>query len=152
MPGHDDVSFAAADPGFAARVRSSFDQQALMALLGASLARIEPGAVDIVLPFRQELTQQHGFLHAAATTAIADSACGYAALSLTPSGHEVLTVEFKVNLLRPATGPSFVAEGRVVQHGKTITVARGDVFARTGAATVLVATMLATIVGRRTGA
>jgi uncharacterized protein (TIGR00369 family) len=141
--------FAAADPGFEARVRASFAKQALMTLLGASLARVEPGAVDLVLPFRAELTQQDGFVHAAATTAIADSSCGYAALSLTPPRSEVLTVEFKVNLLRPAVGDTFLAEGRVLKPGATLTVARADVFARTGTATrTLVATMLATILRR----
>ena len=116
-----------------------------MALLGASLARVDAGAVDISLPFRPDLTQQHGFLHAAVTTAIADSACGYAALSLTPPGSEVLTIEFKVNLLRPALGTLFVAEGRVLKPGRTITVARGDVYSRSDTSSTLIATMLATV-------
>lgn len=116
-----------------------------MALLSASLERVEAGAVDIGLPFRTDLTQQHGFLHAAVTTAIADSACGYAALSLTPAGSEVLSIEFKVNLLRPAVGELFVAEGRVLKPGKTIIVARADVYARRDSSASLVATMLATI-------
>jgi len=116
-----------------------------MTLLGASLVRIDAGAVDISLPFRTELTQQNGFLHAAITTAIADSACGYAALSLTPPGSDVLTIEFKVNLLRPAVGVLFVAEGRVLKPGRTITVARADVFARGETSSTLIATMLSTV-------
>jgi uncharacterized protein (TIGR00369 family) len=142
----EDVGFAAGDPAFESRVRASFARQALMKLLGASLERVEPGAVDIALPFRSDLTQQDGFVHAAATTAIADSACGYAALSLAAPGHEVLSVEFKVNLLRPAVGTLFVAEGRVLKPGRTITVARGDVFAQNGEKRTLVATMLTTII------
>jgi uncharacterized protein (TIGR00369 family) len=137
---------AGPDPAFESRVRTSFAQQAFMALLGASLSRVEAGAIDVSLTFRSDLTQQHGYLHAAVTTAIADSACGYAALSLAPASHEVLSVEFKVNLLRPAVGTSFLAEGRVLKPGRRITVARGDVFARTGDSHTLVATMLATII------
>lgn len=133
------------EPEFVTRVRSSFGRQAAMALLGASLTRVDSGAVDISLRGRPELTQQHGYLHAGVTTAIADSACGYAALTLTLPGSEVLTVEFKVNLLRPAAGDLFVAEGRILKPGRTITVARGDVFARSGGSSTLIATMLATI-------
>ena len=116
-----------------------------MALLGASLTRVDAGAVDISLGFRPDLTQQNGFLHAAVTTAIADSACGYAALSLTPPGSEVLTIELKVNFLRPAVGELFVAEGRVLKPGRTITVVRGDVYARSDTTSTLVTTMLATV-------
>ena len=140
-----DSPFEPLDPEFDSRVRTSFSRQAVMALLGASLLRVDAGAVDISLPFRTDHTQQNGFLHAAITTAIADSACGYAALSLMPPGSEVLTIEFKVNLLRPAVGALFVAEGRVLKPGRTITVARADVFARGETSSTLIATMLATM-------
>ncbi|HLY32840.1 MAG TPA: PaaI family thioesterase [Ktedonobacterales bacterium] len=92
------------DPDYAVRVRASFGRQQAMALLGAKMTEVEPGAVEIVLPFREELTQQHGFVHAGIITAIVDSACGYAALSLMPPGVGVLTIEFKVNMLNPAAG------------------------------------------------
>lgn len=131
---------------FESRVRSSFAKQRLMTLLGASLIRVAPGAVDILLPFRSDLTQQNGYLHAATTTAIADSACGYAALSVTPADSEVLTIEFKMNLLRPAVGTAFVAKGRIVKPGKTIMVAQADVFAQDDAAVEnLIAIMTGTI-------
>ena len=118
--------------GFAAaerRVRDSFAKQAFMTLLGAKLVRVSPGEVDIELPFRADLVQQHGYLHAGVTTAIADSACGYAALSLMLPDAAVLSVEYKVNMLSPAQGRRFLAQGRVVKSGRTITVVRGDVLA-----------------------
>ena len=121
-----------------------------MTLIGARLVRVEPGEVDIELPFRSDLTQQNGVLHAGIVTAIADSACGYAALTLMPGDTEVLTVELKVNLLAPAAGRMLVAEGEVVRAGRTLTVCRGDGYAEQGSDRVHVATMLATIVRRRT--
>ncbi|MDG4553429.1 MAG: PaaI family thioesterase [Candidatus Competibacter sp.] len=142
------MNFIPCNPEFASIVQASFEQQGLMKTIGATLDRIEPGAVDISAPHRDNLTQQQGFLHAAAITAIADSACGYAALSLMPAGSEVLTIEFKVNLLRPAAGTRFVAEGRVVKPGKTITVSRADVFAYTDEVPVLIATLLATMIAQ----
>jgi uncharacterized protein (TIGR00369 family) len=117
------------DRDFAARVRNSFNRQQAMALLGAQMTEVEPGRTEIVLPFREALTQQHGFIHAGMITAIADSACGYAALSLMPPDVGVLTVEFKVNLLNPAAGERFVARGQVVKPGRTIMVCTGDVVA-----------------------
>ena len=139
-------TFHPEDSDFAARVRASFDRQALMKLLGATIERIEAGAVDISVGHRPDLTQQHGYLHAAVTTAIADSASGYAALTLTPAGCEVLSVEFKVNLLRPAVGERFVAQGRVLKPGRTLSVVRGDVWATTGGSSTLIATLLATMI------
>lgn len=127
------------------RVRRSFGRQRLMATLGATLERVAPGEVDIRLPFRDELTQQHGFLHAGAVTSVADSACGYAALTLMPPGAAVLTVEFKVNLLAPARGDAFVARARVRKAGRTVTVCQGDVFALRGGEEKLVAVMTATL-------
>jgi uncharacterized protein (TIGR00369 family) len=111
------------------RVRESFARQAFMGLLGAELHRVAPGEVDILLPFRADLVQQHGYLHAGVTTAIADSACGYAALSLMAADAAVLSVEYKVNMLAPAQGTRFLAQGRVIKSGRTITVVRGDVLA-----------------------
>jgi uncharacterized protein (TIGR00369 family) len=111
------------------RVRESFSKQAFMRLLGAGLTHIAPGEVDIELPFREDLLQQHGFVHAGVTTAIADSACGYAALSLMPADAAVLSVEYKVNMLAPARGIRFLARGRVIRSGRTITVCRAEVLA-----------------------
>jgi uncharacterized protein (TIGR00369 family) len=119
--------FEARDPDFEARVRADFARQGLMTTLGAELVDVSPGEVTISMPFRAELTQQHGYLHAGAITAIVDSACGYAALSLMPAGVEVLTVEYKVNFLAPASGSRFIARGRVTKPGRTLTVCTGDV-------------------------
>jgi uncharacterized protein (TIGR00369 family) len=138
------ASFQPADPAFEARARDSFARQALMRTIGAVMERVAPGEVDIALTFRRDLTQQHGFLHAGAMTAIADSACGYAALTLMPPGAGVLTVEFKVNLLAPGEGAGIVARGRVLRAGRTLTVCAGDVFAIDGREEKLVLTMLAT--------
>src|SRR5688572_25946760 len=122
--------FQAQDPDFERRVRENFERQQVMHLIGAQLKRVEPGAVDIVLPYRQDLTQQDGYVHAGILTTVADSACGYAAFTLMPAGAAVLSVEFKVNLLRPAAGELFIAEARVVKAGKTLTVTSCDVSAR----------------------
>jgi len=137
--------FQPADPAYDSRVRASFARQSMMKLLGASLEQVAPGAVDIRLPFRADLTQQHGFLHAGVTTSIADSACGYAAFTLMPPGAAVLTVEFKVNLIAPAAGETFVARGRVLKAGRTLTICSGDVFALDGGSEKHVLTMLATV-------
>ena len=117
-----------------------------MALIGAELARVEPGIVEITLPYRADLAQQHGYLHAGIVTTIADSACGYAAYSLMPPNSEVLSVEFKVNLLRPAKGETFTAVAEVVKAGKSLTVVRADVFGVDGDRRELVATMLGTMI------
>jgi len=120
------VSLTPRDPDFAQRVRRSFAKQAAMQAFGVRLARVEPGAVDLALPFRADLTQQHGFLHAGVVSAVVDSACGYAALSLMDAGAAVLSVEFKVQLLAPAEGASFLATGRVLRAGRTLTVVTGE--------------------------
>jgi uncharacterized protein (TIGR00369 family) len=133
------------DPDFAARIRRSFGRQRLMATLGATLDRVAPGEVVIALPFREELTQQHGFLHAGAVTSVADTACGYAALTLMPAGAAVLTVEFKVNLLAPAAGERFVARARVARAGRTLTVCTGEVAALLGGGEKPVALITATL-------
>src|SRR6266850_737258 len=116
------------NPSYAEEVERSFAEQPIMALIGAELSLVEPGVIEITLPYSDDLTQQHGYLHAGVVTTIADTACGYAAYSLMPAGSEVLSVEFKVNLLRPARGEKFVARAEVIKAGKTLTVARADVF------------------------
>lgn len=132
--------------GYESDVRKSFARQRVMQSIGAALKRVEPGIVDIVLPYREDLTQQKGHIHAGVITMIADSACGYAAYTLMPVGSDVLSVEFKVNLLRPAVGDKFVAEGSVIKVGGTLTVARCDVYGWVAAEAKLVATMLATMI------
>ena len=112
-----------------------------MGLIGGELTRVEPGVVEITLPYRTDLTQQDGFVHAGIIATIADSACGYAAYSLMPPESEVLAVEFKVNLLRPANGKLFVARAEVIKPGRTLTVVRADVVATSGEERQLVATM-----------
>lgn len=127
------------------RVRRSFSNQAFMSTLGAELTVVGEGVVEIRLPFSSKLTQQHGYLHAGAVTAVLDSACGYAALSLAPDDKDVLTVEFKQNLLAPAAGELLIARAQVKRAGKTLTVCTADAFAITDSREKLVATMLATI-------
>jgi uncharacterized protein (TIGR00369 family) len=117
----------------------------MMSTIGATLERVAPGEVSIRLPFRADLTQQHGFLHAGAMTTALDTACGYAALTLMPPGAAVLTAEFKVNLLAPGRGDYLLARGRVVKPGRTLIVCGGDAFAVSGGEERLVLTMLATI-------
>lgn len=116
-----------------------------MATIGASLGSVEPGAVDVIIPFRNDLTQQDGFLHAGVVATVADSACGYAARTLMPAAARVLSIEFKLNLLAPAVGERLEARGRVIRAGRTITVCRADVVAITGEAERLVATMTGTM-------
>lgn len=141
------MEVVARNPSFAEEVRKSFAQQSIMQLIGAELTRIEPGMVEISLPYRRDLTQQDGYLHAGIITTIADSAAGYAAYSLMPAGAGVLSVEFKVNLLRPAQGEKFLARAEVIKPGKTLTVVRADVFGIRGGERTLVATLLGTMFG-----
>ncbi|HKS09227.1 MAG TPA: PaaI family thioesterase [Pyrinomonadaceae bacterium] len=123
------MSHQATNPTFVEEVKDSFAKQTIMTLIGGELTRVEPGVVEITLPYRTDLTQQHGYVHAGIITTIADSACGYAAYTLMPPGSDVLAVEFKVNLLRPAKGETFVARAEVVKSGRTLTVVRADVHA-----------------------
>jgi uncharacterized protein (TIGR00369 family) len=116
------------NPLFIEEIKESFGRQSMMQLIGAELGVVEPGVVEINLAYRPDLLQQHGYLHAGIVTTIADTACGYASFSLMPAGSEVLSVEFKVNLLRPARGLRFVARGEVIKAGRTLTVVRADVF------------------------
>jgi uncharacterized protein (TIGR00369 family) len=131
---------------FAEDVKSSFARQSIMTLIGARLSLVQPGVVEITLPYRKDLTQQAGYLHAGVVTTIADSACGYAAFTLMPAGSEVLSVEFKVNLLRPAQGESFVTRAEVIKAGKTLTVVRADVFAINENTRTLIAAMQGTMI------
>lgn len=139
------MGFEAIDPGFEARVRDSFRQQAVMATIGAELADVAPGACEIVLPYDPGLAQQHGFLHAGIVSTVLDSACGYAAFTLMPAGAGVVAVEFKVNFLRPAVGELLIGRGRVVRAGKTLTVCAGDAFMRADGVEAHVAVMQSTI-------
>jgi uncharacterized protein (TIGR00369 family) len=136
-----------ANPSFAEEIKSSFAKQSVMSLIGAELTRVEGGRIEITLPYRSDLTQQHGYLHAGIVTTIVDSACGYAAYTLMPAGSEVLSVEFKMNMLRPARGRTFKARAEIIKPGRTLTVARGDVFGiDQDGQEELVATMLATMI------
>jgi len=128
-----------------ARVRASFARQGLMTTLGATLANVSPGAVEIMLSPHPAISQQHGFVHAGAVSAIADSAAGYAALSVMPADTGVLTTEFKINLLAPAAGDRIAARGRVVKAGRTLTLAQTEVFAITGGQEKLIALLTATM-------
>jgi|SRR6516225_8450829 uncharacterized protein (TIGR00369 family) len=127
------------------RVRASFGRQGLMSALGAEMTAVGAGTVEICCPFDKQHSQQHGFAHAGVITSILDSACGYAALSVAPMEYEVLTVEFKVNLLAPAVGERFVARAVVKRAGKTLTICSADAFAMKGDEEKLIATMLATM-------
>jgi uncharacterized protein (TIGR00369 family) len=134
-----DNSLDAAPPEIQRRITRSFERQGLMAHLGARLTHIGRGRVHIALPYRAEITQQNGFVHAGATAAIADSAGGYAAFTLFPEDSAVLTVEYKLNLVAPARGEYLEAQGTVLRPGRTLTVCRLDVFAIEGQMRTLVA-------------
>ncbi len=129
-------------------VCASFAKQTFLKTIGAELIGVSAGEVEIELPFRSDLCQQHGFLHAGVVTSIADTACGYAALSMMPDGSEVLSVEFKINLLSPAVGEKFLARGKVVKVGKTLTFVNGEVLAKNGGNEKLIATISATMITR----
>ncbi|HVQ56744.1 MAG TPA: PaaI family thioesterase [Pyrinomonadaceae bacterium] len=137
-------SFEVRDPDFERRVHGNFEQQRVMKLIGAELGTVEPGVVEITVPFREDLTQQDGYIHAGIVTTILDSACGYAAYTLMPAGSSVLSVEFKVNLLAPAKGATITARAEVKRSGRTLTVCSADAFADDS----LCATMLATMICR----
>lgn len=136
-------------PEFAARVHSSFDRQAFMRTVGARLVSVEPGHVVIEWPFNSNFTQQHGFLHAGVVAAVADSACGYAALSLMPQGVAVLSVEFKVNLMKPAAGEYFRAVGKVIRAGRTLSVCGAEVQAHHAGKETTIAIMQGTMMAVR---
>ena len=145
------VAFEPRNPDFEARVRESFARQAAMRTLGATLAVVKPGQVEITLPWAEPLTQQHGFLHAGMVATALDSACGYAGFTLMAADAAVLTIEFKINLLAPAQGQRFRMVGTVIKPGRTVTVCEGHAYALDGAQEKLVATMgctLMAVVGR----
>jgi uncharacterized protein (TIGR00369 family) len=133
------------DPDYASRVERSFSKQGIMDTIGASLLRVEPGKVDIALPISSKVSQQHGFAHAGAVSTIADSAAGYAALTLMPPSAGVPTTEFKINLMAPAAGERLVASGRVIKSGRTLTVAQAEVHAEAEGGRRLVALLTATL-------
>lgn len=122
------MSFVPADPGFERRTRESFARQGIMSHIGATLDKVEPGRVEISVPFRPELSQQHGFFHAGVISTIADSAGGYAGFTLFGPDAGVLTVEFKINLMAAADGERAIAVGEVIRSGRTLTVCRLDAF------------------------
>lgn len=136
------TEWKAQDPNFDRRIRASFAQQQIMRLIGATLALIQPGIVEIDIPVRPDLTQQDGYVHAGIVTTVLDSACGYAAYSLMPADSSVLSVEFKVNLVSPARGETIKARAEVKRPGKTLTVCSADALADGN----LCATMLATMI------
>jgi len=145
------VSDAAQDRDADKRVRESFSRQSIMTTLGAGVQSVRRGEVEIVLPFADHILQQHGFIHAGAVATIADSACGYAALSVMPADAAVLTTEFKINLLSPAKGERLRAIGRVVRAGKKLVITMGGVFADEGGASKQVALITATMMVVETG-
>lgn len=144
-------AFTPRAPDFERRVRDSFAKQHVMRTIGAQLDDVAPGSVTVRLPFRADLTQQHGYLHAGIATTVLDSACGYAALSLMAADRDVVSVEFKINLLAPAAGSHFLARGRVLRSGRTLTICAADLMAVSEEGERLVATMLGTMmaVGER---
>jgi len=130
-------SFQPADPDFAARLRASFARQKAMALIGARLTRVAPGRCEIELAYRDDLTQQKGFLHGGIVGMIADTACGYAAYSLMPASASLVTVEYKINIVAPGRGERFLARAEVLKPGRRLSITRGEVYAeRDGAATL----------------
>lgn len=139
------MPFEPRDPAYAERVRASFARQTFMHTLGITLARVAPGEVDLELPVRDALAQQHGSVHAGALTTAMDSAAGYAAYSLMPADAGVVSVEFKVNLLEPARGERIVAEGRVIRAGRTLLACRAEAYALSGTQRTLVAAFQGTM-------
>jgi uncharacterized protein (TIGR00369 family) len=146
------AGFVPANPAYEAVVRESFARQSLMATLGVSIAHLSPGEVHLRLPYSPAFCQQNGYLHAGAIASVADSANGYAAFSLAPPDTDVLAVEFKINLLAPARGAEFLACGRVLRPGRTLTVCLAEVLAIAGTERRPIATMLSTVIVRPIGA
>ena len=138
--------FAPRNPDYEARVRASFERQGAMRLIGARLAGIGPGYCAIELPYREDLTQQHGYIHAGIVSAIADSAGGYAGFTLFPSDASVLTVEYKLNLIAPASGERLIAEARVVKPGRTLAITRGEVYSEAAGKRTLCALVQQTLI------
>lgn len=122
-------TFTTKNPNYAARVRDSFDRQPMLQTLGVTLADVQPGYCEIHLPLRHELTQHHGYLHGGAYALLADTVAGYAAYSLLSEHESALTVEYKLNMLRPGIGTKFIARGRVIQRGRLLCIVQADVYA-----------------------
>lgn len=139
------LEFQPSDPDFAARVRASFGRQKAMVLIGAALTTVEPGRCEIELPFRDDLTQQKGFVHGGIIGMIADSACGYAAYTLMPAHASLVTVEYKINVLAPGRGEKLVARGSVIRPGRTLSITRGEVYAEADGRSILCAAMQQTL-------
>jgi uncharacterized protein (TIGR00369 family) len=137
--------FEAPDPDFATRVRASFARQQAMRLIGAEIGVLAPGHCEIRLPYRSELSQQHGFFHGGVIGMIADSAGGYAAFTLMPADSSVLTVEYKMNLLAPGDGELLIADGQVLRAGRNLVISRAEVYAVKGGGEVHCATMQQTL-------
>jgi len=139
------AGFRPKNPDYRAVSIATFEQQRAMKTLGISIARLEPGEVDLVMDYSPEFTQQHGFIHAGVITAGLDNACGIAAFTLIPAGAGILTVEFKTNLLAPARGDRFAFRATVVKPGRTLTVCEARAYALQGGAEILIATMSGTL-------
>jgi uncharacterized protein (TIGR00369 family) len=137
--------FEPKNPDYVARVEKSFSDQAVMKTIGASIEAISPGKIEIEFPYQSNLTQQNGFIHAGIVSTVLDSACGYAAFSLMPQDVSVLTIEFKINLLSPATGDRFRGYGKVKKAGRNISVAEAELYAFSEQGKKLVATMVGTL-------
>jgi uncharacterized protein (TIGR00369 family) len=141
-----EAAFAPLNPDYETRVRDSFARQGAMRLLGARLVDVRAGCCTIELPYRDDLTQQHGYVHAGIVGAIIDSAGGYAGFSLFPSDASVLTVEYKLNLLAPAAGERLIAQAEVIKAGRTLAITRGEVYAEAGGKRTLCAIMQQTLI------
>jgi uncharacterized protein (TIGR00369 family) len=137
--------FVPIDPNFDARVRESFARQRVMQSLGIVIERLAPGEIELAMPYAEAYTQQHGFMHAGIMTTALDSACGYAAFSLMPADADVLTIEFKTNLLAPAKGSRFTFRARVIKPGRTITVCDAQAYVHGDDGEKLVVTMTGTL-------
>jgi len=137
--------FEPRNPDYRAVAIATFERQRAMRTLGISIARLEPGEVDLAMAYSAQFTQQDGFLHAGIITAGLDNACGIAAFTLMPPGSDILTVEFKTNLLAPANGERFVFRAHVVKPGRTLTVCEARAFAVADGVESLVATMTGTL-------
>lgn len=140
------VAPAPRSPDWEARCRDSFARQAFMTLIGGELVALAPGRCTVAVRNKPELTQQRGFLHGGVTAALADTAAGFAAYSLMPAGSSPLTVEFKINLMAPATGERFLASAQVVRAGRLLSIVETEMSAETGGETRLIAKMLATMI------
>jgi uncharacterized protein (TIGR00369 family) len=145
MPETESSAYVYPDPLAPERVRQEFAAQQIMQMINARLVGVAPGLVHIELDYQPGLTQQNGYLHAGILSTLVDSACGFAAFCLMPAGSRVLSVEFKVNIMSPASGEKFLASGRVVKSGRTLMVCSGEVLAFSAGLQTPVALMQATM-------